>query len=70
MTHLHFRKIGDKATGEPCIVPRGLNYCEVCNCYTRTMIKIVRVDGYPYPVCSTHSVDEVKLWTAAISIEG
>lgn len=68
MSNLPVRKAGDKATGDPCIVPKGLNYCEVCDYYTRARIAFTRVDGYPYPVCNAHTSDEIELWKAGIAI--
>lgn len=68
MNTLPVRKAGDKATGEPCIVPAGLNFCEVCDCYTRARLRFIRVSGYPYPVCSAHSVEEIEQWKAADAV--
>lgn len=68
MQGLPVRKVGDKPTGEPCIVPAGLSYCEICDCYQRTELKFIRVDGYPYPVCIGHSSDEIKAWRVSVAI--
>lgn len=58
---LIIRSVGDKPDGQPCIIPKGLNYCEVCDCYTRAKLRFIRVDGYPYPVCSQHSTEQAEI---------
>lgn len=53
-------KDGDRLTGEACIVPAYLRYCDACGCVRRDAKdwQFLRIEGMPLYQCPRHQPDE------------
>jgi len=63
---LPIRQPGARATGEPCIVPANIGFCDACDCYRRygEGWRVKRFDGIPYHFCPAHDEDVKPKWLA------
>lgn len=70
MNSLPIRRPGDSVTGEPCIIPANVGYCEACDCYRRAEWgdsetvpvgwQVKRFEGMAFFFCPLHEGEDVK----------